>query len=417
MGASRSLEKVLKDYNVDILAIQEIRWGTIEIMDLKEYTIINSGHKENRLGTGFMIKKVLKHTLLAYKNINERLCTIRLKGKFFNISIFSAHAPTEDKTDEEKDKFYDELSREYDNLPSYDVKMVLGDLNAKIGKEPAFRPTIGSHSKHDVTNDNGLRVIDFATEKGMIISSTKFPHKEVHKETWTSPDGHTKNQIDHVLTEARHASDVMDVRSYRGADAESDHYLVIVPYRQKLAKSSRDTMERMALFNTDRLVDPEVIGEFQERIKNKLNNSDEEVEDGVPYRWSRIKGAITAAAEDVLGRRERGEIKNNWYDEECEAALRERNEARKKVLQRNTRANKENYKNKRKAAKTICRQKKRTWERKKLEKLEEEFSSKQSRKFYKGIKEIKKGFQANSNMCKSEEGMLIYQIRKKYWKS
>jgi hypothetical protein len=47
----------------------------------------------------------------------------------------------------------------------------------------------------------------------MVISSMRFPHKGIHKETWISPDGHTENQIDHVLIDARHASDIIDVKS------------------------------------------------------------------------------------------------------------------------------------------------------------------------------------------------------------
>jgi hypothetical protein len=49
------------------------------------------------------------------------------------------------------------------------------------------------------SNDNGLRIIDFAMEKGMKVSSPYFPHKDVHKETWVAPDGVTRNQIDHIL--------------------------------------------------------------------------------------------------------------------------------------------------------------------------------------------------------------------------
>lgn len=159
-GTSKNLENVLEKYNVDVAALQEIKWGKTEIMDLNKYTIINTGHQRNYLGTGFMIRKSLKYLLLNFKIVNERLCVIRLKGSFFNTSIISVHAPIEDSEDEDKDNFYDTLSREYDLLPRHDVKIIMGDMNAKVSKEMAFRPTIGLHSKHDVSNDNGLRIID-----------------------------------------------------------------------------------------------------------------------------------------------------------------------------------------------------------------------------------------------------------------
>lgn len=62
--------------------------------------------------------------------------------------ILSVHAPSEDKEDEIKDTFYDALWQAYENLPRNDVRMILGDLNAKIGKEESFRPTIRAHSLH-----------------------------------------------------------------------------------------------------------------------------------------------------------------------------------------------------------------------------------------------------------------------------
>jgi hypothetical protein len=56
-----------------------------------------------------------------------------------------------------------------------------------------------------VSNGNGTRLIDFAVSRNMVISSMRFPHNDIHKETWISPDGHTRSQIDHVLIDARHA--------------------------------------------------------------------------------------------------------------------------------------------------------------------------------------------------------------------
>ena len=57
--------------------------------------------------------------------------------------------------------------------------------------------------------------------------------------TWCSPDGVTQNQIDHVLRDRRHDSDILQVVSCRGADSDSDHYLVRIKYRQRIARDGR----------------------------------------------------------------------------------------------------------------------------------------------------------------------------------
>jgi hypothetical protein len=68
-------------------------------------------------------------------------------------------------------------------IPRKRIQIVLGDMNAKIGKETTFRLVIGSHSLHYTSNDNGLRLIDLATERGLVVKSTIFPHKMIHKGT------------------------------------------------------------------------------------------------------------------------------------------------------------------------------------------------------------------------------------------
>jgi len=105
----------------------------------------------------------------------------------------------------------------------------------KLGREIIFKPTIGQESLHQDSNDNGVRLVNFATSKILVVKSTMFPHRNIHKYTWASPDGKTHNQIDHVLIDRRWHSSVLDVRSFRGADCDIDHYLVIAKVRERLA--------------------------------------------------------------------------------------------------------------------------------------------------------------------------------------
>jgi hypothetical protein len=61
-----------------------------------------------------------------------------------------------------------------------------------------FKPTIGQESLYQDSNDNGVRLVNFATSKNLVVKSTMFPHRNIHKYTWTSPGGKAHNQIDHV---------------------------------------------------------------------------------------------------------------------------------------------------------------------------------------------------------------------------
>jgi endonuclease/exonuclease/phosphatase family metal-dependent hydrolase len=125
---------------------------------------------------------------------------------------------------------------------------LLGDFNAKVGREDIFKP-IGNEILHEISNDNGVAVVNFATSKNLIVKSTMFPHCNIHKYTWTSPDGNTHNQIDHILIDRQRHSSVLHVRSFRTADCDMDHCLVVAKIKERLAvnkqESHRFHMERL----------------------------------------------------------------------------------------------------------------------------------------------------------------------------
>lgn len=79
--------------------------------------------------------------------------------------LVNCYAPTEDKSDDIKNKFYKNLDLMCDTLPVDRPKIILGDFNAMIGKENICKLTIGSESLHEITNDNGNKLISFASAK------------------------------------------------------------------------------------------------------------------------------------------------------------------------------------------------------------------------------------------------------------
>jgi hypothetical protein len=76
--------------------------------------------------------------------------------------------------DDIKDSFYEELGRDFDQFPRYDMKIILGDFNAKVSRKNISKPTIGKESLHEISNDKGVRVINIATSKNFVLESTKF---------------------------------------------------------------------------------------------------------------------------------------------------------------------------------------------------------------------------------------------------
>ena len=95
------------------------------------------------------------------------------------------------------------------------MKILLGDFNAEVGREKIFKPTIGNESLHQYSNDNGVRIVNFCNIGNSVVKSTMFPQRNIRKNTWTSTDRKTHNQIDHILIDRRRHSSILDVQSFR----------------------------------------------------------------------------------------------------------------------------------------------------------------------------------------------------------
>ncbi|CAH1111657.1 unnamed protein product [Psylliodes chrysocephalus] len=119
-----------------------------------EYIFFNSVTDDRMFGTGFLVKNNLKTDVIEFTPVTNRICKIRIRSKYRKISIINVHCLTEDKEEEEKEEFYEHIEQIYNKIPRYDIKILIGDFNAKIGKETIYKPTIGGHSKHSKSNGN-----------------------------------------------------------------------------------------------------------------------------------------------------------------------------------------------------------------------------------------------------------------------
>jgi exonuclease III len=191
----------------DITAIQKVRWIDEGVIEKKDHIVVYSCQKRYHIfGTGFIKHKRIKHLVMDFKAKSSRICRLRIR--VFLIIVSCVHAQTEDKNEEEKDGFYDDLDKTYEKCPGRDVKIIIGDLNAKIGREDIYRPINAKYSGHTKSNDNGIRVINYVSSRNLVIGTAMFDHKDIHKMTRKSPDRSTFNQTDHFIIDAGYVSNL-----------------------------------------------------------------------------------------------------------------------------------------------------------------------------------------------------------------
>jgi hypothetical protein len=130
----------------------------------------------------------------------------------------------------------------------------------------------------------------------MVIGSATFPRK-IHLETWRSPDGTTNNQTDHILIDVRHKID--GVRTYRGANAGLNHYLVITRIRAKISRSKYvPNKEKTIRYNISNLKQTETRKEYEQKIRDLC----EKVEEGVTIEemWTNLETILKTAEKESI---------------------------------------------------------------------------------------------------------------------
>jgi hypothetical protein len=165
----------------------------------------------NEFACRFYVRGEFLKYVKDFKIINERICYWRLKAKWFSCTLINVPAPINEKMGEVKAGFYNSLEQNINQIANSDIKIILGDFNAKVGKEDIYKLTTDNESLQNETNNNRINIIQFAISKGFNVRST-FPHKDIHKETWYSADGRRVNQINHVLISNRFRSAITDIR-------------------------------------------------------------------------------------------------------------------------------------------------------------------------------------------------------------
>lgn len=221
-------------------------------------------------GVALLMSAGARKALMEWHAVSDRILTARFRTRARPVTIVQVYAPTEMDEGNTKDDFYSLLAVTVRKIKKGDIRIVMGDLNAKVGTENENREHIMGKFGIGIRNDNGERFVEFCTEEDLVIGGTIFNHKAIHKATWYSPDGITRNQIDHLTISRKWRRSLLDVRVYRSVDVYTDHKLLVGTIQIKLAAIKRKTSTLRRNVDPRRLQSEQHMASFKKKIHDSL---------------------------------------------------------------------------------------------------------------------------------------------------
>ena len=168
-----------------------------------------------------MVNKRVRNAVLGCNLKNDRMISVHLQGKPFNITVIQVYTPTSNAEETEVEQFYEDLQDLLKLTPKKDVLFITGDWNAKVGSQET--PGVTDKFGLGMWNEAGQRLIEFCQDNALVIANTLFQQHKRRLYTWTSPDGQHQNQIDYILCSQRWRSSIQSAKTRQGADCVSDH--------------------------------------------------------------------------------------------------------------------------------------------------------------------------------------------------
>ena len=144
-------------------------------------------------GVGLLLSSAAATAFKSYECISDRLLTARVNCGIIRMTIVVCYTPTDVTEAEEKDQFYQSFEEVLQSAHAHYLQVVIGDFSAPVGNmRNGFQLFLGPHAVPGPTNDNGQRLLDMCAANNLVIGGSLFPHRLIHKYTWTISAAHVR---------------------------------------------------------------------------------------------------------------------------------------------------------------------------------------------------------------------------------
>ena len=326
VGQLNNLKQEMETLDIDILGVCETRWTGNGCFTSDNVVMLYSGGETHSNSVGVIMKKHIAKSIIGCWSISDRVMVVKLKGTPADVNIIQAYAPTSASTEDALENFYHDLEKAMSVCKSSEMKIVMGDFNAKIGEE-RYNTTVGPYGL-GTRNDRGDTMVEWCERTELVVTNTWFKQHKRRLYTWTSPDAQTKNQIDFILVNQRYRNAIKSCKTYPGTDCNSDHNLLLANIVCKMRKMKKPKMAPNTDLSSLR-TDADLLHSFSVEVKNRFEQIAENNESTAEEDWGQITEILQSTAQQLLPSKPRDK-KQKWMNDHILELMKKRRSVKNK---------------------------------------------------------------------------------------
>ena len=230
--------------SIDVLCIQETRKPYADTYrSEKGFLLLLSGRGDasrEYAGVGFVVAPWMQPHIMGFTPNSSRCASLKLRVQGGCMALFSVYAPHTLHPLSDRIAFYDELERNLQRVSVNGVKLIFGDLNARLGRRKAGEQQVlgefcfGRELQSRVDTPNRDLLLEFCTCFGYAVANTLMPQPDYQQVTYHEPrvgplhpiSEENFSVLDLLLAPADWAHRVTSVCSDRFACIASHHFVV-----------------------------------------------------------------------------------------------------------------------------------------------------------------------------------------------
>ena len=258
----------------------------------------------------FAVRNTLLRKVESPTSGSQRLLSMRLMTNTGPVTLITAYAPTLSACSDVKDQFYCKLDDLLNTIPKNDHIYLLGNFNARVGKDhEAWPDCLGKYGIGKI-NDNGQRLLELCSNYHLCTTSSFFPNKLQHKASWMHPRSKHQHQLDHVITRKDQLSLVCNTRTYHSADCNTDHFLVLSKVVLEPRPFHLSKTKSLPRINTGNTICQNQSQKFVSAYKRSITSDSSHT--SASAKWDHLRQSIFDCAMESYGKKQCET--NDWYE-------------------------------------------------------------------------------------------------------